>query len=387
MNARRIRRGAPLQPNTWTRGTTRALPRSLFRVDSGATLCLACVRLCRLREGQVGACTQIGCHHETLYNLAYGVIAEASVTPMESKPVYHYWPGARALSLGGLGCNLMCGFCQNWEIAFRDARDAAGLEEPNLTADAAVKLALAQQCQAISWSHNEPSITPTYILDCARAAREAGLFTVLVTNGLLTDEAIETLGPWIDVYRVDVKSMDAAFYRRVANIDRIGDTVRIAGRAQREYGAHVEVVTNVMPGLNDSDESLARIADGVVARLGAATPWSLTTYIPYALMRHVPGTPLATLLRAREIGRRSGLRFVYVDHPEAPGGTDTICPACGAVAIKRLRGRTALVGVTPAGTCAACGEGLSLVLPPARGAMAGSEAVGVAPVMPAAPAC
>src|SRR5512146_1656783 len=116
MNARRIRRGAPLQSNTWTRGTTRALPRTLFRADSGATVCLACARMCRLREGQVGACTQVGCHEGMLYNLAYGVIAEASVTPMESKPVYHYWPGARALSLGGLGCNLMCGFCQNWEI-------------------------------------------------------------------------------------------------------------------------------------------------------------------------------------------------------------------------------------------------------------------------------
>jgi pyruvate formate lyase activating enzyme len=321
--------------------------------------------MCGLREGQVGVCTQVGCHDGALYNLAYGVIAEASVTPVESKPVYHYWPGARTLSLGGLGCNLRCKFCQNWEIAFRDARDAAGLDEPNLTADAAVALALAQRCQGLSWSHNEPSITPTYVLDSARAARAVGLFTILVTNGFLTDAAIETLGPWVDVYRVDVKSRDDSFYRRVANIARAGDTLRIASRAQREFGAHVEVVTNVMPGLNDSDDALARIADGIVMSLGSNTPWNLTTYIPYALMRHVPATPLPTLLRARAIGRRSGLRFIYIDHPEAAGGTDTICPTCGAIAIQRLRGRTRLVGVTGEGHCAACGAGLSLVLPPA----------------------
>lgn len=365
MAAHRSRLSTVAPPGAWTRATTRPFPAALYAAVGGATECRACVRRCHLHEGQVGACTQVGCHEGALYNLAYGVIAEASVTPIESKPVYHYRPGARTLSLGGLGCNLRCGFCQNWDIAFRDARDAAGLQEPNLTAEAAVALALRQGCQGLSWSHNEPSITPTYILDCARAARDAGLFTTLVTNGLLTAEAIETLGPWLDVYRVDVKSLDPAFYRHVAGVANAGDTLGIARRAQRDFGAHVEVVTNIMPGLNDSDAMLSAIAGGIVSALGEQTPWHLTTYIPYALMRNVPATPLATMRRAQVIARSSGLRFVYLDHPDAPDGAHTYCPACGARCVWRVRGRTTLTAVTrtgAAGCCAACGADLGLAL-------------------------
>lgn len=352
----------PASDKSWTSGVRRQLPSALYHSTGSTIQCLACVRGCQLREGQVGACTQIGCHDGALYNLAYGVIAEASVTPIESKPAFHYRPGARTLSLGSLGCNLRCGFCQNWDIAFRDARNAAGLEEPNLSAEDASELALHNHCDGISWSHNEPSITPTYVIDSARAARQVGLFTALITNGLLTEEAIGVLGPWIDVYRVDVKSLDPAFYRRVAHLATAGDTLGIARRAQQEYGAHVEVVTNIMPGLNDSDDALRAIATGIVARLGEQTPWHLTTYIPYALMRHVPMTPLPTLLRARDIARDSGLRFVYLDHPEAPDGLHTLCPACGALCIQRTHGRTTVIAVTSAGACAQCSAALNLAL-------------------------
>lgn len=190
----RIQRGRRLEAATWTRVTTRALPPYPSRAECGATVYLACMRACRLHEGQTCA---------------------------------------------------------------------------------AARLTQAQGCQGLSWSHNEPSITPTYVLDCARAARSVGLFIVLVTNGLLTDAAIETLGPWLDVYRVDVQRRDDARYRR--------------------------------------------IAEDVVASLGPSASWNLATYIFYGLMRHAPATPLPTLERARAIG----LRFISIDHPEALGG------ACG----------------------------------------------------------
>ncbi len=327
--------------------------------------CLACVRRCLLRDGAVGYCTAVINHGGTLYNTAFGVIAEASVNTMESKPVFHYNPGARTLSLGGLGCNLRCSFCQNWEIAFRDARDAAGLTEPNLTPDAAVALALDQNCQALAWSHNEPSITPAYTLESARAARAAGLFTVYVTNGLITHEALTLLGPWLDVYRVDVKSLDTGFYRQVGGLDRISEVLPLARRAQHEFGIHVETVTNIMETMNDSDEHLARLAGRIVETLGADTPWHLTTYVPYAFMTHIPPTKPETLARTKTIGQREGLRFVYTDSLTDPNSANTRCPRCGALAIERTQSRVVIGALTPTGACAACGEPLGIRMAPA----------------------
>lgn len=325
--------------------------------------CRACFRRCHLHEGQVGFCAQIGRHEDALYSLAFGVVADASATPIESKPVFHYWPGSRVLSLAGLGCNLFCKFCQNWDIAYRDARDAAGLDAPNLPPEAAAQLALEQGCQGLGWSHNEPTISPMYIIECARAARDAHLFTVCATNGMLTEEAVDELGPWIDVYRVDVKSIQREFFHRVASTPHAPNVIQSAARMRHHFGTHVEVVTNVMPGLNDSDDALSRLASNVVEQVGAQTPWHLTTYIPYAQMTHVPTTPYDTLLRARAIGRREGLRHIYIDHPESRDDADTRCPDCGALAVRRTRSRAEASGVSPHGSCNDCGATLDIRMP------------------------
>lgn len=340
-----------------------AFPTSLMRREAGKLRCLACARRCLLGEGVVGYCTAVINRQGALYNTAFGVIAEASVTPIESKPVYHFHPGSRTLSLGGLGCNLHCTFCQNWEIAYRDARDAATLAQPNLPPDAAVALALEQGCQGLAWSHNEPSITPTYTLESARAARAAGLFTVFVTNGLCTREAIDVIGPWLDVYRVDIKSSNPAFYRRIGNFDRIDDIVPVARHAQREYGVHVEVVTNLMPGLNESDEQLARLASSVADSLGPDTPWHLTTYVPYAFMTDVPPTPPATLARAKAVGLRAGLRYIYTDSITDTTDSNTYCPSCGALLIQRFKGKTQFHMLTNQGRCGGCGRRSEITLP------------------------
>src|SRR5579859_2719893 len=249
--------------------TRHPLHATLWQVEGAHTRCLACTRHCLLPVGSVGHCTAIINQEGSLYSTAYGVIGEASVTPIEDRPVYHYRPGTRTLCLGGLGCNLRCAFCQNWEVAFRDARAGGNLDKPNLTPEQAVAVALEQHCDGIAWTFNEPSIAPMYTLDCARLAREAGLYTVFVTNGMMTHEALDLLGPYLDVYRVDLKSLDASFYRRVAGTTHISEILPVARRAQQDFRIHVETVTNLMPSLNESDEHLARLADAIVNSLGA----------------------------------------------------------------------------------------------------------------------
>jgi pyruvate formate lyase activating enzyme len=344
------------------RATIQVIDSSLWRREEEGLRCLVCSRSCLLKEGSAGFCSAILHEQGQLFSTAYGVVSEATVTPIENRPVYHYRPGTQTLCIGGLGCNLRCGFCQNWEVAFRDARHGGGLLQPNLSPERVVELALEQRCEGIAWTFNEPTISPMYLLDCARLAHGAGLYTVLVTNGLMTHEVLDLIGAFIDVYRVDIKSMDQEFYRRVARTSRIADILPVARRAQREYGMHVETVTNLMPGLNDSDEHLERLARAILTHLGENTPWHLTTYVPYANMTHIAPTPAATLARARTIGWQTGLRFVYTDDVSAPDSASTICPACGECVVERKAHQVRLLGLAQDGTCARCHTSLEMIL-------------------------
>jgi pyruvate formate lyase activating enzyme len=307
---------------------------------------MACSRRCLVREGGVGHCTTVGNRCGRLYSLASGIVREATVTPIENRLVFHHRPGTRVLSLAGLGCQ------------FSDAHAAGGPTAPNLPPERAVELALDRRCQGIAWTFNEPSISPMYTLEVGRLARQAGLYTVFVTNGLVTPEALELLGPVLDVYRVDLASLDRAFYRRIASTDRIDEILPLARRAQRQFGIHVEAVTNLLPGLNDSDEHLTRLAERIVTELGPLTPWHLTSHVPHSHLTDPPPEPVVTLTRARAIGLTQGLRFVYTD---LAGDASTHCPDCGALAVARA-GPTVRVGaVSPDGRCAVCEASLGMM--------------------------
>ncbi len=342
--------------------TVRAIAPSLWCVEKHGVRCMACARHCLLHKNSIGFCTAVVNWRNTLFSTAFGVVGEASVTPIENRPVFHYRPGSHVLCLGGLGCNLRCAFCQNWEVAFRDARQGGNLVRPNVPPERAIALALEQQCEGVAWTFNEPSISPMYTLDCARLAHEAGLYTVFVTNGFMTHEALDLLGPWIDVYRVDLKSLDAAFYQHVAGTAHIADILPVARRAQQEFGIHVEAVTNLMPTLNDSNEHLTRLADQIIAQLGSDTPYHLTTYVPYAHMTHIAPTPPETLIRARSIALSAGLHFVYTDSSSAPETAHTFCPTCGVLVIERIARRAVVRALGTDGTCAACGTSLGIVV-------------------------
>ncbi|HTK12120.1 MAG TPA: AmmeMemoRadiSam system radical SAM enzyme [Ktedonobacteraceae bacterium] len=344
--------------------TSYPLAPSLQQKEEKGIRCLACVRQCLLPRETVGYCTAIVNWHDQLHSTAYGVIGEATVTPIENRPVYHYRPGTRTLCLGALGCNLRCAFCQNWEVAFRDARTGGHLAQPNLLPEQAIELALEQHCDGIAWTFNEPSITPMYVYTCARLAHDAGLYTVFVTNGYMTRQALALLGPYLDVYRIDVKSLDEDFYRQVASASRIDSLLPIAREAREAYGIHVETVTNLMPTLNDSDEHLKRLTHEIVQQLGENTPWHVTSYVPYAHMTHIPPTPPETLVRARSIALQTGLRFVYTDNPAAPTTAHTYCPGCGALLIERLGHRVTRHHLNDEGQCTGCGHDIPILLTP-----------------------
>lgn len=223
----------------------------------------------------------------------------------------------------------------------------------------AVKLTKQRSCEGIAWTYNEPSIWFEYTLDSARLAKQSGLYTVYVTNGYLTPEALDTIGPCLDAWRVDVKGFSDALYRDLAKIHRWRGILEVAKRAQEKWGMHVEVVTNVIPTMNDDDEQLEGIARWMRDELGELTPWHVTRFYPHHDMMHLPPTSIASLEKAYDIGKRAGLRFVYLGNVPGHDGENTVCYSCGKVVIRRVGYDTEVVGVDGS-RCKFCGAELNL---------------------------
>lgn len=323
--------------------------------------CLLCQYRCKIMPGKRGVCRVRVNQNGTLYTLIYGMVSSAAADPIEKKPLFHFFPGSRVFSLGTWGCNFRCIHCQNWEISYADPESGRLLRgERNLPAADSIRLTQQYHCQGIAWTYNEPIIWFEYTYDGARLAKEKGLYTVYVTNGFITPEALDTIGPYLDAWRVDIKGFSKDFYRRLAKVADFQGILDMAVRAKEKWGMHVEVVTNIIPGWNDDDAQLQGIAHWVLEHLGPLTPWHVTRFYPHAELSHVPPTPLATLERALKIGKEAGLKFVYVGNVPGHEAENTRCYNCGHTNIERWGYDTRLVAVTKDGKCAHCGADLNI---------------------------
>jgi len=216
-----------------------------------------------------------------------------------------------------------------------------------------------EHCQGIAWTYNEPSIWFEYTFDAAKLAKENNLYTVYVTNGYITPEGLDMIGPYLDAYRVDVKGFSDRLYRELAKVSKWRGVLEVAERAQQKWGMHVEVVTNIIPTMNDDEEQLEGIAIWVRDRLGELTPWHVTRFYPQHQMLHLPPTPVATLERACAIGRRVGLRFVYTGNVPGHGNENTVCYSCGNLIIRRVGYHTEVIGLKDS-RCKFCGADLNM---------------------------
>ena len=316
--------------------------------DNNKVRCLTCERRCELAGGQAGWCRTRENRAGTLYTLVYGAVSSLSCNPIEKKPLYHFYPGSIALTAGAWSCNFACPWCQNWDIS---KQPPSGGEF--ITPDEFVELAARRGCQGTSISFNEPTLSLEWSLDVFPLAREAGLYNTFVTNGYMTDRALELLvGAGLDGMNVDVKG-DAEAVERYCGADV--EVVWRNCRRARELGVWIELTTLVIPGVNDDDECLEGIARRFVADLGPDTPWHLSRYYP-AYRFTAPSTPVATLERAREIGLRAGLRYVYLGNVPGHPGEHTVCPNCGTILVRRGLLRLARCDVTPDGRCPRCGQ-------------------------------
>ncbi|HSP97312.1 MAG TPA: AmmeMemoRadiSam system radical SAM enzyme [Candidatus Dormibacteraeota bacterium] len=301
------------------------------RLPDGRVQCDVCPRHCRLGEGQRGLCFVRARQGDAVVLTTFGRSSGFCVDPIEKKPLNHFLPGTPVLSFGTAGCNLTCNFCQNWDISkSREVDILADAASPEGIASAALRLG----CRSVAFTYNDPTIFLEYAVATAEACHALGVRTVAVTAGYICPEPRRDLFAHIDAVNVDLKAFTEDFYHRVcgASLAATLDTLRYLKHETRVW---LEVTTLLIPAANDSDGELHAAAEWFAAHLGPDVPWHFSAFHPDYKMRDVPPTPAATLLRAHDIARGHGLRYVYTGNIHDPTHDSTYCHACGALLIGR----------------------------------------------------
>jgi pyruvate formate lyase activating enzyme len=322
------------------------------KLPDGRLRCHACGHCCPLPDGAVGVC-KVRFNQDGRLRVPWGYVGGTQCDPIEKKPFFHAYPGALAYSFGMLGCDLHCGYCQNW-VTSQALRDPAAVAPPrSASPERLVDDALRLGARVVVSTYNEPLITSEWAVAVFKEARAAGLTTGYVSNGNATPQVLDYLRPWVDLYKVDLKSFDDRHYRQLGGrIGPILDTIR----RLHEMGFWLEIVTLLIPGFNDSPEELTRLTS-FVADVSPDIPWHVTAFHADYRMLDSESTTSEMLLAAAEIARRSGLRYVYAGN--LPGGVgsleDTRCARCGETVVSRYGYHIRSYALTPDGSCASCG--------------------------------
>jgi pyruvate formate lyase activating enzyme len=316
------------------------------RLDGGAVQCNLCAHRCEIRPGKLGTCQVRRNVDGELYSRVYGMSTGMGVDPIEKKPLFHFHPGAGALSIATVGCNFSCQHCQNCSISqwARERGPEAPVPGQYTTPEQVVSAARRSGCEIIAYTYSEPTIFLEYALDTARLAAEQGLKNVFVTNGYMTAEAVELVAPVLHGANVDLKGSDDSMLKRETKAE--SGPVRRTIEDLYRRGIWVEVTTLVIPGSNDDDQQLRQIA-GFIAGLDPNIPWHVSRFHPTYKRLDRPATPAETLHRAVQIGDEAGLHHVYTGNLWGDDRESTRCPGCGQIVIQRhgySLGRVAISG-------------------------------------------
>jgi pyruvate formate lyase activating enzyme len=328
-------------------------PQLYEKLDNNRLRCFSCGHCCPIPEGQPGVCKVRFNRDGTLY-VPWGYVAGTQCDPVEKKPFFHAYPGALAYSFGMLGCDLHCSYCQNW-VTSQALRDPNAVSPPlPVTPDRLIRDAKAQSAKILVSTYNEPLITSEWAVAVFQEAKAAGLITGFVSNGNGTPQVLEYLRPWLDLYKVDLKSFDDRHYHELGG--RIGPILDSIRRIH-QMGLWLEIVTLLIPGFNDSDDELRRLT-GFLAEISPDIPWHVTAFHgDYKMQNDVArDTTAEDLLRAVEIARQSGLRFIYAGNLPGQVGEweDTRCPHCSETLIQRYGYLIRDYRLTKDGRCPHC---------------------------------
>lgn len=294
--------------------------------------CRLCAHYCVMAEGERGLCG-VRCNQDgTLYTLVRNQVAALNLDPIEKKPLYHFYPGTKTLSLGTMGCNMSCLFCQNAGLS-QSPRQGQAIQGQILKSGHIVDMAQRMGAASISYTYSEPTIFFELVMHVATQAQKQGLQNIVVSNGFQSKECLQAWGPLINAANIDLKAFTESFYKDIcgARLQPVLDTLRMI----RDLGWWLEVTTLIIPGLNDDPGELRDMADFIRNDLGPEVPWHLSRFHPDHTMLVRPVTPPETLERAWRIGKEAGLHHVYVGNITGVAGEQTLCSGCGEILFQR----------------------------------------------------
>lgn len=328
------------------------------KLENNKVRCQNCPHYCVIAPGKRGICGGRENNKGKLYSLVYGKAAACHVDPIEKKPFFHFLPGSKTLSVATVGCNLRCLNCQNYDISQSPKPDKP-ISGEDLTPEEIVKLVLENNLPSISYTYTEPTIFMEYALETAKLAKKAGLKNCWVSNGFMSEEALDLIAPYLDAANIDLKSFSEDFYEKVcgAKLQPILDALK----GMKAAGIWTEIATLVIPTLNDDEKNFRNIAEFIKKELGAETPWHVSRFsgaISWKL-KDLPDTPAETLEKAYRIGKEIGLKYVYIGNVLGSVSEDTFCPKCGTLGISRKN--YIISRYDKDGRCPKCGEDLNIV--------------------------
>jgi len=316
----------------------------------GKVRCKLCPRGCTVSDKQRGYCRVRENRGGRYYSLVYGRPCALHTDPIEKKPFFHVYPGSKAFSIATVGCNMACKFCQNWDISQASPEDVKpSYQSPEEITAAARK----SGARTIAYTYTEPVVFAEYVHDCAAAGRKAGIESVMVSNGFITNEALKSLLPVLKAVKIDLKSFTQSFYADICEgqLQPVLDTLKRLS----DSGVWYEIVVLLIPTLNDSTDEIKRMAAWIVKDLGPDVPLHFSRYHPMYKIKNIPPTPSDTLRRARQIAVAEGCRFVYIGNVPGEEAQNTVCPYCQAMLIRRYEYRILENNIVK-GACKACGK-------------------------------
>ncbi len=301
------------------------------KLEDQRVKCFLCAHHCLISENKRGICSVRENRGGKLYSLVYGKIISMNVDPIEKKPLFHFYPESKSFSIATVGCNFRCLHCQNYDIS-QYPKEHNDIPGENVTPEQVIDGAERAGCKSISYTYTEPTVFFEFAHECARLAHKHGIKNVFVSNGYTGPEATKAIAPYLDGINIDLKG-DNEFYKKIcgAKLQPVLDTIKL----MKDMGVWVEVTTLIIPSYNDSKDSLMWISE-FIKSVDSAIPWHVTQFYPTYKLLDQPRTSLETLKQAKEIGLKSGLKYVYEGNVPGEGGENTYCPNCRELLIKRF---------------------------------------------------
>ena len=322
--------------------------------DDLSVKCILCSHRCVIKPGSKGICSVRENVGGKLISRSYGNLIAQHADPIEKKPLFHFMPGSYAWSIAAPGCNFRCQWCQNWEISqlpsLKEQRQAIYVPSEQVVIDA-----IAHHCQSIAYTYTEPTIFFEFTVDVAQFAKENGLRNVYVTNGYMSKEMIELSSPWLDAANVDIKAFSEKTYKKYigAHLQPVLDSCKI----MKSKGIWLEITTLVIPGINDDLGEMRDLAKFIYQELGEYTPWHISRYFPSYHFENVPPTPIDTITTIENIGKETGLNYVYSGNLR--GEVITCCPNCKDVLMTRRGNALVKNTITRDSKCPKCGSSIA----------------------------